>query len=99
MGSEMCIRDSHSQGLASPQRWKSLDLRSIVDRGGDPMPQRDVQVTSTKTGKVVGIYTVVLEGLNYEPADHEYFDQAITAAIEDGAMRKDEVNDVNCQFG
>ena len=63
------------------------------------MPQRDVQVTSNKTGKVVGIYTVVLEGLNYEPADREYFDQAITAAIEDGAMTKDESSDVNCQFG
>jgi hypothetical protein len=58
------------------------------------MPQRDVQVTSNKTGKVVGIYTVVLESLNYEPADHEYFDQAITAAIEDGAVTKDEINDV-----
>lgn len=61
--------------------------------------QRDVQVTSNKTGKVVGIYTVVLAGLNYEPGDHEYFDQAIKAAIEDGAMSKDEINDVSCQFG
>ena len=61
--------------------------------------RRDVQVTSNKTGKVIGIYPVVLEGLNYEPADKEYFDQAITAAIEEGAISKDEINDVSCQFG
>ena len=56
-------------------------------------------MTSNKTGKVVGIYPVVLEGLNYEPADREYFDQAITAAIEDGGMSKADVKDVSCQFG
>ena len=46
----------------------------------------DVVIVETKTGKMIATVPVVLRGLNYSPAEQEYFSAAWECAVEDGIV-------------
>jgi hypothetical protein len=46
----------------------------------------NVQIIETKSGKVVATIPVNLRGLNYEPTEGEFFEEAWRCAVDDRAV-------------
>ena len=49
----------------------------------------EVEIIENDSGKVACRYTVNLRGLNYTPAQDEYFSEAWQCAVEDGVVQDD----------
>jgi hypothetical protein len=60
--------------------------------------RKTVHVIDRVTAKVVASYPIELNGLNYEPAEHEYFALAFDAAVDDGIMAKKERDAYRFEF-
>ena len=54
------------------------------------MPKRDVDIINKKTGKHLFTYPVVLAGLNYEPSEEEFKQEALKCAREDKLVPENE---------
>lgn len=53
----------------------------------------DVSIIETKTGGLVAILPIILQGMDYTPSEAEYFTEAWRCAVEDKAVdpnRRDE---------
>jgi len=59
----------------------------------------DVSIVERSTGKVVAIYPVSFQGLNYVPSDQEYFDLAWRSAVDDGVVEENKSEDYEFKKG
>lgn len=51
-----------------------------------------------RDGEVIAEKTVHVRGLNYQVSESEYFDEALTDAIDDGDILPEERCEVECRF-
>lgn len=59
----------------------------------------NVLIVEKSTGKVVAMYPVFLQGLNYTPSDQEYFDLAWRSAVDDGVVEEEKSKDYEFRKG
>ena len=48
------------------------------------MPRKSVIVIHEESGNIIAVEDIILDGLNYEPTDKEFFDLAWENVVEDG---------------
>lgn len=58
----------------------------------------NVQILEISTGKVVGIYPIILGGQNFTPSEHHYFDEAWRCAVEDGIVLEQQKDKYKLSF-
>ena len=54
------------------------------------MPSHDVDIINKKTGKLLFTYPIILAGLNYDPTEEEYRQQALKCARDDKLVPESE---------
>lgn len=53
----------------------------------------NIQIRDKKTGKVVADIPVILQGMNYEPTQEQYFEEAWRCAVEDKSVVPNDKSD------